>query len=96
MQPKRLIKSRNGMISPATWNPPDPAGVGIRHQELFFINFAGKRINFNIIKTGRTKDTCIDMPTAISPKIKFAAIPAKINTAPVTKDNGLFLFAYLA
>jgi len=62
----------------------------------FFIEFAGIGINFNVIKTLRAENLCIDMPAAVSPQIKFTAINAKINTATVTEDDGLFLFAILA
>jgi hypothetical protein len=36
------------------------------------------------------------MPAAVSPHIKFPAINTKINTAAVTKDDRLLLFATLA
>jgi len=63
---------------------------------MFSIDFSGIGINFNIIKTNRTKNTCIDMPAAVSPQVKFPAINTKINTATVTKDDRLLLFAILA
>jgi hypothetical protein len=63
---------------------------------IFFIEFSGIGINCNIIKTFRAEDLCVDMPAAVSPQIKFPAINAKINTATVTEDDCLFLFAILA
>jgi hypothetical protein len=33
----------------------------------FLIEFAGIGINFNIIKTLRTEDLCVDMPATVSP-----------------------------
>lgn len=35
------------------------------------------------------------MTATVSPQIKFPAINAKINTAAVTKDDRLFIFAIL-
>ena len=63
---------------------------------IFFIEFAGIRINFNIIKTLRTEDLCVDMPATVSPQVKFPTINTKINTATVTEDDRLLLFAILA
>jgi hypothetical protein len=36
------------------------------------------------------------MPAAVTPQVKFPAINAKINTATVTEDDCLLLFAALA
>jgi hypothetical protein len=34
---------------------------------ILFIEFTGIGINFNIIKTLRTEDLCVDMPATVSP-----------------------------
>jgi hypothetical protein len=63
---------------------------------IIFIDFAGKRINFYVIKTGRAKYAGIDMPAAVTPQVKFPAIFTKADFAAITKDNGLLFFTHLA
>ena len=55
---------------------------------MFFIEAASVRIGHNVVKTGAAEYFCIYVTAAISPEVKFSALPAERNPAAVTEDDG--------
>jgi len=54
---------------------------------LVLFQTASIRVYVNVIKACRTENFCIHVATAITPKIKFAAILAERDLTAVTVDN---------
>jgi hypothetical protein len=55
---------------------------------MVIVKLAAVRVYLNVIKALMAENFCINVATAIAPKVKFAAIYAERNLATITENDG--------
>jgi hypothetical protein len=54
---------------------------------MVIVKLAAVWVYLNVVKAGMAEYFCINVPAAITPKVKFTAIYAERNLAAVTEDD---------